>query len=185
MFCFDVSGRSALQEIATAQSDRGCSSLRNIFWAIGTLYCSDDYDFDFVVTTDWLWLVPEYYTMAQDGVFFKKAAQLNKASVPEWSIWAQCFGLRLCVWQGIWWFTWFCGDHSFDFYILTILGIFILRKKMPDAERPYRALDIRFTGTTYRQCNLYCPLYTKTSTSGWCCDYAIGIPVYYLTKAKE
>jgi APA family basic amino acid/polyamine antiporter len=32
-----------------------------------------------------------YYTMAQDGVFFKKAAELNKFSVPEWSIWAQCF----------------------------------------------------------------------------------------------
>jgi APA family basic amino acid/polyamine antiporter len=29
--------------------------------------------------------------MAQDGVFFKKAAELNKFSVPEWSIWAQCF----------------------------------------------------------------------------------------------
>jgi APA family basic amino acid/polyamine antiporter len=28
--------------------------------------------------------------MAQDGLF-KKAAQLNKASVPAWSIWAQCF----------------------------------------------------------------------------------------------
>jgi APA family basic amino acid/polyamine antiporter len=31
-----------------------------------------------------------YYTMAQDGVFFKRA-ELNKFSVPEWSIWAQCF----------------------------------------------------------------------------------------------
>jgi hypothetical protein len=29
----------------------------------------------------------------------------------------------------IWWFIGFCGDHCFDFYILTILGIFILRKK--------------------------------------------------------
>jgi APA family basic amino acid/polyamine antiporter len=42
-----------------------------------------------------------YYTMAQDGVFFKKA-ELNKFSVPEWSIWAQCFGLRFYVLREIW-----------------------------------------------------------------------------------
>jgi APA family basic amino acid/polyamine antiporter len=37
-----------------------------------------------------------YYTMAQDGIF-KKAAQLNKASVPAWSIWAQCLGFGFRV----------------------------------------------------------------------------------------
>jgi APA family basic amino acid/polyamine antiporter len=50
-----------------------------------------------------------YYTMAQDGVFFKKAAELNKFSVPEWSIWAQCFGLRFYVLRGnmvIYWILW-------------------------------------------------------------------------------
>jgi APA family basic amino acid/polyamine antiporter len=49
-----------------------------------------------------------YYTMAQDGVFFK-AAELNKFSVPEWSIWAQCFGLRFYVLRGnmvIYWILW-------------------------------------------------------------------------------
>jgi APA family basic amino acid/polyamine antiporter len=57
-----------------------------------------------------------------------------------------------------------------DFVVIIVL-IFIYynfrdiysSQKMPDAERPYRALDIRFTGATYRQCNLYRPLYTKTS----------------------
>jgi APA family basic amino acid/polyamine antiporter len=42
-----------------------------------------------------------YYTMAQDGLF-KKAAQLNKASVPAWSIWAQCFWLRLLFDRQVW-----------------------------------------------------------------------------------
>jgi APA family basic amino acid/polyamine antiporter len=58
---------------------------------------------------------------------------------------------------------------------------------MPDAERPYRALISVFTGAT-----LLSPvqsvslLYTKTSTSGWgVVIMLIGIPVYYLTKAKE
>jgi APA family basic amino acid/polyamine antiporter len=43
-----------------------------------------------------------YYTMAQDGVFFKKAAELNKFSVPEWSIWAQCFWASVFVLREIW-----------------------------------------------------------------------------------
>jgi hypothetical protein len=46
-----------------------------------------------------------YYTMAQDGVFFN---ELNKFSVPEWSIWAQCFGLRFYVLRNmvIYWILW-------------------------------------------------------------------------------
>jgi APA family basic amino acid/polyamine antiporter len=47
--------------------------------------------------------------MAQDGVFFKKAAELNKFSVPEWSIWAVFFGLRFYVLRGnmvIYWILW-------------------------------------------------------------------------------
>jgi APA family basic amino acid/polyamine antiporter len=50
-----------------------------------------------------------YYTMAQDGVFFKKAAELNKFSVPEWSIWAQCFWASVLCLTGnmvIYWILW-------------------------------------------------------------------------------
>ncbi len=31
-----------------------------------------------------------YYTMAQDGLFFKQAAHLNQFEVPGWGLWAQC-----------------------------------------------------------------------------------------------
>jgi APA family basic amino acid/polyamine antiporter len=41
--------------------------------------------------------------MAQDGVFFKKAAELNKFSVPEWSIWARVFlGFGFMSYGEIW-----------------------------------------------------------------------------------
>jgi APA family basic amino acid/polyamine antiporter len=87
--------------------------------------------------------------MAQDGVFFKKAAELNKFSVPEWSIWAQCF------WASVLCLTGKYGDLLdfvviivLIFYILTILGIFILRKKMPNAERPYRAFGYFYLHST-------------------------------------
>jgi APA family basic amino acid/polyamine antiporter len=84
-----------------------------------------------------------YYTMAQDGVFFK-AAELNKFSVPEWSIWAQCF-----------WASVLCTGKYGDlldfvviivliFYILTILGIFILRKKCQMPKDHIELLVIRF-----------------------------------------
>ena len=81
-----------------------------------------------------------YYTMAQDGLFFRKAAHLNRNAVPQWALWAQCVVASLLCISGKY------GDLldmvSFVvviFYVLTIIGIFILRKKRPDAERPYKA----------------------------------------------
>ncbi|MBX9781657.1 MAG: amino acid permease [Chitinophagaceae bacterium] len=81
-----------------------------------------------------------YYTMAKDGLFFKQAGTLNGNAVPQWALWAQCIWTALLCLSGQY------GDLldmvSFVvviFYVLTIAGIFILRKKMPDAERPYKA----------------------------------------------
>ena len=81
-----------------------------------------------------------YYTMAQDGLFFKKASILNKNSVPQWALWSQAVVASLLCLSGRY------GDLldmvSFMvviFYVLTIIGIFILRKKRPDIERPYKA----------------------------------------------
>ena len=81
-----------------------------------------------------------YYTMAKDGVFFKNAGTLNKNAVPAWALWAQCVVAAILCLSGKY------GDLldmvSFVvviFYVLTIAGIFILRKKMPNAERPYKA----------------------------------------------
>ncbi len=81
-----------------------------------------------------------YYTMAQDKLFFRKAATLNKNAVPEWALWAQCIVATILCLSGKY------GDLldmiSFVvviFYVLTIIGIFILRKQRPDIERPYKA----------------------------------------------
>jgi APA family basic amino acid/polyamine antiporter len=78
--------------------------------------------------------------MANDGLFFKKTGELNKHSVPEYALWIQCAVASILCLSGKY------GDLLtmvslivVIFYVLTILGIFILRKKRPDAERPYRA----------------------------------------------
>jgi APA family basic amino acid/polyamine antiporter len=110
-----------------------------------------------------------YYTMAQDGVFFKKAAELNKFSVPEWSIWAQCFWASVCLTGKYGDLLDFVVIIVLIFYILTILGIFILRKKCQMPKDHIELLVIRFTCILHSccYCNLYMLLYTKTSTSGW------------------
>jgi APA family basic amino acid/polyamine antiporter len=78
----------------------------------------------------------------------RKRLRLNKFSVPEWSIWAQCFGLRFYVLGKYGDLLDFVVIIVLIFYILTILGIFILRKKMPNAERPYRAFGYPYLHST-------------------------------------
>jgi APA family basic amino acid/polyamine antiporter len=81
-----------------------------------------------------------YYAMAKDGLFFKKTGELNKHSVPAYGLWIQCLVASVLCLSGSY------GDLltmiSFVvviFYVLTIIGIFILRKKRPEMERPYKA----------------------------------------------
>jgi APA family basic amino acid/polyamine antiporter len=131
-----------------------------------------------------------YYTMAKDGVFFKKAANLNSASVPEWALWAQCiWASTLCLTGKYGALLDFVVIIVLIFYILTIYGIFILRKKMPNAERPYKAFGYPFLPMFFIVISSIISitlLITKTSTCGWgVFIMLIGIPVYYLTKPKE
>jgi APA family basic amino acid/polyamine antiporter len=74
------------------------------------------------------------------------------------------------------------------FYILTIYGIFRLRKKMPNAERPYKAFAYPFLPALYiviASAIGITLLDTKPYTCGWgVFIMLIGIPIYYLTKQK-
>jgi APA family basic amino acid/polyamine antiporter len=131
-----------------------------------------------------------YYTMANDGLFFKKAAVLNKSSVPAWALWAQCiWASALCLTGKYGALLDFVMIIVLIFYILTIYGIFILRKKMPDAERPYKAFGYPFLPMLYiiiATAICISLLFTKLSTCGWGVLIMLaGIPVYYLTKPKE
>lgn len=81
-----------------------------------------------------------YYAMAQDGLFFRRAGVLNKAAVPGFALWVQCIWASLLCLSGRY------GDlldytmfASLLFYIVTIAGLFVLRRREPQAERPYRA----------------------------------------------
>ncbi|MBY0477746.1 MAG: amino acid permease [Chitinophagaceae bacterium] len=131
-----------------------------------------------------------YYTMAQDGLFFKKAGTLNKNAVPQWALWAQCVWAALLCLSGQY------GDLldmiSFVvvlFYVLTILGIFVLRIKRPDMERPYKAFAYPVLPVIYIILGLtFCfflitmkPLYAGIGLG----IVLLGIPVYYIAAAKQ
>jgi basic amino acid/polyamine antiporter, APA family len=81
-----------------------------------------------------------YYTMAKDGLFFKNFGQLNDKGVPQNALWWQCLWASVLCLSGQY------GDLLdylmgvvIAFYALTIFGIFILRRTMPDTPRPVKA----------------------------------------------
>ncbi|MFT3679642.1 MAG: amino acid permease [Ferruginibacter sp.] len=131
-----------------------------------------------------------YYTMAKDKLFFKQAGTLNKNSVPEWALWIQCaMACALCL-SGRY------GDLldmvSFIvviFYVLTIAGIFILRKKMPNAERPYKAFGYPVLPIVYMIMGIsFCTLliiYKPAFTWPGLIITLIGIPLYYIAVANR
>lgn len=131
-----------------------------------------------------------YYTMANDGLFFKKAGTLNKAGVPQWALWAQCVVASILCLSGRY------GDLldmiSFVvviFYVLTIAGIFILRKKMPDAERPYKAWGYPLLPILYILMGIaFCILlvaYKPEFTWPGLIIVLIGIPIYFFTNKRS
>jgi APA family basic amino acid/polyamine antiporter len=132
-----------------------------------------------------------YYAMAKDGLFFKVCGKLDeKTQTPVVSIVVQCL--------------WACGltltgrygdllDYVIFavllFYILTIWGIFVLRRKRPEMERPYKALGypvlpflyIVFAGMIEILLLLYKPNYTWPGLI----IVLLGIPVYFIWKKNE
>jgi APA family basic amino acid/polyamine antiporter len=91
-----------------------------------------------------------YYAMAQDGLFFQAVGKLNSRGVPA-------AGLIL---QGIWSILLvFSGTYNelldfvvfavLVFYVLTVAGLFILRRRLPDLPRPYRVFGYPFLPAIY------------------------------------
>ena len=181
------------EEIATAKSDRVAVVAANyIFGNIGTLIIAIMIMISTFACNNGLIMAGArvYYTMAQDGLFFKKAAVLNSASVPAWALWAQCiWASALCLTGKYGALLDFVMIIVIIFYILTIFGIFILRRKMPNVERPYKAFGYPFLPMIYIvAASALCVslLITRFETCGWGVLIMLaGIPVYYFTKPKE
>ena len=130
-----------------------------------------------------------YYAMSKDGLFFKKAQKLNSKQVPGIALWIQCIWASiLCLsgkYEDLLVFSTFA---SLLFYILTIGGLFILRKTEPDALRPYKAFGYPYIPIIYITITLLICIdlliYDTKNTGGSLLLIALGIPIYYLTNKK-
>ena len=128
--------------------------------------------------------------MAKDGLFFKKTGTLNKYDVPEFGLWIQCIVASLLCLSGR--YGNLLDMISFVvvlFYALTILGIFVLRKKRPDAERPYKAFGYPLLPALYILMAItFCALliYYKPTYAIWGLIIVLaGIPIYYVAVANK
>lgn len=130
-----------------------------------------------------------YQSMAADGLFFRRMQELNNRGVPAFALWIQ-FG----------WCSVLCLSGRYGdlldyvmfvvvlFYILTVAGLFILRRTRPDAERPYRAFGYPVLPALYIVLavlfivNL---LYNKPQfTVPGLVIVALGMPVYWFWRNR-
>ncbi len=131
-----------------------------------------------------------YYAMSKDGLFFKQAAQLNTKQVPSKALWVQCvWGCVLCLSGQYSQLLEYSTFASLLFYILTIAGVFILRRKEPLTERPYKAFGYPIVPAFYILITLaICVdliLYKPLTTLSGLGIVFLGIPLYFFTSKKS
>ncbi|REA62304.1 amino acid transporter [Dyadobacter luteus] len=186
-------GVLSLQDIAASDKDRvGVTASQVIFGGAGTIIIAVMIMISTFGCNNGLIMsgARVYYSMAKDGLFFKKVGELNKNSVPEFGLWIQCIIASLWALSGK--YGNLLDMISFVvvvFYMLTIVGIFILRKKRPDAPRPYKAFGYPILPVIYIIMGLaFCVLliiYKPEYTWPGLIIALLGIPVYYIIAKKE
>lgn len=183
-------GVLSLHDIATADKDRvAVAASHVIFGNLGTVVIAVMIMISTFGCNNGLIMAGArvYYTMAKDGLFFKRTGTLNRYSVPEFGLWIQALVASVLCLSGRY------GDLldmiSFVvviFYVLTIFGIYILRVKRPDAERPYKAFGYPVLPAIYMIMGLvFCVMliiYKPNFTWPGLIIVLIGIPIYYLTQ---
>jgi APA family basic amino acid/polyamine antiporter len=141
------------------------------------------------------------YAMAQDGLFFRRAGQLNKARVPGWALALQCLWSLFLVLPRTYDATTgrygnlysnlldYVISAALLFYILTVAALFRLRRTHPDAPRPYRAWGypwlpaLYIIGAAIVLAVLFC--YRTATTWPGLLIIASGIPVYFFLRRQS
>ena len=142
-----------------------------------------------------------YYAMARDGLFFSNAGRLNAAKVPASGL----------VMEGLWAAflvlprTYDPATHTYGnlynnlldyiisaaliFYILTIAGIFRLRRIRPDADRPYRAFGYPVVPALYiaGAATILVVLFVYRTATTWpgLIIVLLGVPVYFAWRPRS
>ena len=143
-----------------------------------------------------------YYAMARDGLFFRRVGELNKNHVPAWGliiqgIWAGVLVLPRTVKTdaagNVTGYGNLYGNlldyvisAALIFYILTIIGLFVLRRKRPDVERPYKAFGypvvpaLYIIGASVILIVLF--IYQTATTWPGLIIVLSGVPIYFLWR---
>jgi basic amino acid/polyamine antiporter, APA family len=146
-----------------------------------------------------------YYAMARDGLFFRKVGHLNKNHVPAWGliiqgIWAGALVLPRTVKTdaagNVIGYGNLYGNlldyvisAALIFYILTIAGIFVLRRKRPNAERPYKAFGYPIVPVLYiiGAMVILAVLFIYQTATTWpgLIIVLTGVPIYFLWRRSS
>jgi len=129
-----------------------------------------------------------YYAMARDRLFFAQTGKLNSKGVPAVALMVQAIWASLLCLSGTY------GDlldyvifAVLIFYILTVVGIFILRRSKPDAERPYKAFGYPVLPALYvlAAAAIAVDLLVFKPRFTWpgMVIVLLGIPVYYIWRS--
>jgi len=192
---FDQIQHAAGDRVATATMDAIFPGLGQTIMAIGIMVSTFGCNNGLIFAG-----ARAYYAMARDGLFFQASGRLNNAKVPAWGL----------AFQGLWAIVLVLA-RTYDpatkaygnlynnlldyvisaaliFYILTIAGIFRLRRTRPDAERPYRAFGypvipaLYITGAAAILLVLF--VYRPATTWPGLAIVLLGVPVYFAWKPK-
>jgi APA family basic amino acid/polyamine antiporter len=131
-----------------------------------------------------------FQAMANEGLFFKKVAYINRYQVPSKALWLQAsWASILCLSGSYGALLDYCTFASLVFYIVTIAALFYLRKKEPLAPRPYKALGypvipalyILLSGAICTDLLIFKPANTFLGVL----IMALGVPIYYFFKRNN
>jgi APA family basic amino acid/polyamine antiporter len=130
-----------------------------------------------------------YWAMARDNLFFKRAATLNAREVPAFALIVQA------VWASFLCLTGTYGQlldyvifAVLIFYVATTIGLFVLRRRMPHTERPYRAVGYPVLPALYILLAATVAVVlliadkTRTQAISGLVIVLVGVPIYYIWR---
>jgi len=132
-----------------------------------------------------------YYAMAKDGLFFRSVAKLHPTyKTPVVSLMVQMvWTCVLCISGSYGQLLEYIIFAVLVFYVLTIIGLFVLRRTHPDANRPYRAIGYPVLPAIYIVMALFIDVvllrYKPQYTWPGLIIVLLGIPVYYIWSNRS
>lgn len=196
----------SLQQIQNAPEDRvGTLALQTIFGSGGAVIMAVAIIISTFGCNNGLVLAGArvYYAMAQDNLFFKATGKLNKNHVPAVALVLQCIWACFLVLPRTRSGKIVAGVEEYGnlygalldyvvfavliFYILTIIGLFILRKTRPDANRPYKAFGYPLIPAIYIAAatviSLVLLFYKPQTSLPGLAIVLSGVPVYFIWRS--